>query len=58
MQQTGKSAETNEKEIEVLFDVQMTMAIIKMPQYKMYWSLEFHYECIATAMTLKRYETL
>ena len=55
----GKSTETNdEREIEVLFDVQMTMTIIKMPQFKMYWSLLFRYERIATAKTLKRYETL
>ena len=29
-----------------------------MSQYKMYWSLEFCYERIATAKTLKRYEAL
>ena len=26
-----------------------------MPQYKMYWFSEFHYERIATAMTLKKF---
>lgn len=36
----------------------MTIAIIKMPQYEMYWSPEFRYDRIANAMTLKRYETL
>ena len=36
MQQTGKSIETNKKEIEILFSVHMKVAIIKMPQCKMY----------------------
>ena len=36
MQQTGKSIEANKKEIEIFFGVHMKVAIIKMPQYKMY----------------------
>ena len=34
------------------------MAIVKMPQYKMYWSPEFRYERVAVVIRLKRYETL
>ena len=56
--QSGKSIKTNAKEIEVFFGIQITMAIVKMSQYKMYWSPEFRYEQVAMAMTLKRYETL
>ena len=36
----------------------MTMTIVKMSQYKRYWSKEFKYNPIASTMTLKRYETL
>ena len=36
----------------------MTMAIVKMSQYKIYWSPKFQNERLAMAMTLKRYETL
>ena len=36
----------------------MTMAIVKMSQYKMYWSPEFRYERVAMAMRLKRCDTL
>ena len=55
-QQTGK--ETTCQEIETFFGIQMTMTIVKMSQYKMYWSKEFKYDPIASTMTLKRYETL
>ena len=48
----------NAKEIEVFFGIQMTMAIVKMPQCKMFWSPEFRYERVFMAMALKRYETL
>ena len=34
------------------------MTIVKMSQYKMYWSKEFKYDPIASTMTLKRYKTL
>ena len=57
-QQTGKSIETTRQEIETLFGTQITMTIVKMSQYKMYWSKEFKYDPIASTMTLKRYETL
>ena len=56
IQGTCKSIETNKKEIEIFFGVQMKVVIIKMPQYKMYWFPWFSYE--RTAMTLKRYEKL
>ena len=36
VQQSGKSIKTNAKEIEVFFGIQMTKAIVKMSQYKMY----------------------
>ena len=36
----------------------MTMAIVEMFQYKMYWSPEFRYERVVMAMTLKRHEIL
>ena len=55
-QQTGK--ETTCQEIETFFGIQMTMTIVKMSQYKMYWSKEFKYDPIASTMTLKRYKTL
>ena len=55
-QQTGKSMETTRQETETFFGIQMT--IVKMSQYKMYWSKEFKYDPIASTMTLKRYETL
>ena len=42
----------------MFFGIQMTMAIVKISQYKMYWSSEFRYERVAMAMALKRYETL
>ena len=57
-QQTGKSIETTRQEIETLFGTQITMTIVKMSQYKMYWSKEFKYDPIASTMTLKRYKTL
>ena len=57
-QQTGKSTETTHQEIETFFGIQMTMTIVKMSKYKMYWSKEFKYDPIASTMTLKRYETL
>ena len=40
------------------FGIQMTMAIVKMPKYKMYWSPQFRYERVAVVIRLKRYETL
>ena len=57
-EQSGKSIKKNAKEIEVFFGIQMTKAIVKMPQCKMYWSPEFRYERVAMTMTLKQYETL
>ena len=56
MQETGKSINVTEDEIEVLFGIQMTMAIVRMSQYEMYWSPEFRYDKIRSAMTLKRYK--
>ena len=50
-QQTGKSIETTRQEIETFFSIQMTMAIVKMSQYKMYWSKEFKYD--PTVSTVK-----
>ena len=58
VQQSGKSIKTNAKEIEVLFGIQITMAIVEMPQLQMYWSPEFWCEQVVMAVTLKRYETL
>ena len=58
VQRSGKSIKRNAKETEVFFGIQMTMAIVKMSQYKMYWSPEFRYERVAMAMRLKRYDTL
>ena len=58
VQQSGKSIKRNAKETEVFFGIQMTMAIVKMSQYKMYWSPEFRYERVAMAMRLKRCDTL
>ena len=57
-QQTCKSRETTHQEIETFFSIQMTTILVKVSQYKMYWSKEFKYDPIASAMTLKRYETL
>ena len=58
VQESGKPIKTNAKEIVVFFGIQMTMAIVKMSQYKTYWSPEFRYERVAMAMTLKLHETL
>ena len=44
----------NAKKIKVFFGTQMAMAIVKIPQYKLYWSPKFRYERVAMAMTLKR----
>ena len=51
------SVQQNRK-LRCFFGIQMTMAIVKMPQYKMYWSPEFRYERVAVVIRLKRYETL
>ena len=58
MQETGKSINVTEDEIEVFFGIQMTMAIVRMSQYEMYWSPEFRYDKIRSAMTLKRYKLI
>ena len=58
MQETGKSINVTEDEIEVFFGIQMTMAIVRMSQYEMYWSPEFRYDKIRSAMTLKRYQLI
>ena len=58
VQESGKAIETNQIEIETFFGIQMTMAIVKMAQYKMYWSPEFRCDRVTSAMTLKRYITL
>ena len=44
----------NAKEIEVFISIQMTMAIVKMSQYEMYWYLKFRCERFAIVMTVKR----
>ena len=36
----------------------MTMAIVRMSQYEMYWSPEFRYDRVRCAMTLKRYKLI
>ena len=58
MQETGKSINVTGDEIEVFFGIQMTMAIVRMSQYEMYWSPEFRYDKIRSAMTLKRYQLI
>ena len=58
MQETGKSINVTGDEIEVFFGIQMTMAIVRMSQYEMYWSPEFRYDKIRSAMTLKRYKLI
>ena len=50
VQKSGKSIKTNAKEMEVFFGIQMTMAIVKMSQYKMHWSLKSRYERVAMTM--------
>ena len=54
IQQSGKSIKSNAKEIEVFISIQMTMAIVKMSQYEMYWYLKFRCERFAIVMTVKR----
>ena len=54
IQQSGKSIKSNAKEIEVFISIQMTMAIVKMSQYEMYWYLKFRCERLAIVMTVKR----
>ena len=36
----------------------MTMAVVRMSQYEMYWFPEFRYDKIRSAMTLKRYNLI
>ena len=38
--------------------MQMTMGIVRMSQYEMYWCPEFRYDKIRSAMTLKRYKLI
>ena len=56
MQETENSIIVTEDEIKVFFGIQMTMAIVRMSQYEMYWSPEFRYDRVRCAMTLKRYK--
>ena len=53
--ETGKSIIVTEDEIEVLFGIQMTMAIVRMSQHEMHWPPELLFDKIRSAMTLKRY---
>ena len=53
--ETGKSIIVTEDEIEVLFGIQMTMAIVRMSQHEVHWPPEFLFNKIRSAMTLKRY---
>ena len=58
MQETENSIIVTEDEIKVFFGIQMTMAIVRMSQYEMYWSPEFRYCRVRSAMTLKRYKLI
>ena len=58
MQETGKSIDVTEDEIEDFFGMQITMAIARMSQYEMYWYPEFRYDKIRSAMILKRYKLI
>ena len=56
MEETENSINVTEDEIKGVFCIQMTMAIVRMSQYEMYWSPEFLYD--RSAMSLKRYKLI
>ena len=57
-QKTGFSVNTNKDEIEQFLEINITMGIIQLPSYAMYWSQKMRHPPIADEMSLKRYEAL
>ena len=54
VQKTGKSTNTNRKELEQLIGIMMKMGIVKMPHYQNYWSQSTRFTPIADVMSLNR----
>ena len=57
-QLTTKSIGVTAHEIRKLIGIQMLMAVVKLPQYEMYWAKETRYPPVAEAMSIKRYKEL
>ena len=58
VQKTGKSTNTNRKELEQLIGIMMKMEIVKMPLYQNYWSQSTPFTPIADVMSLNRFKNL
>eukprot|EP00794_Sanderia_malayensis_P008587 gene8587-9505_t len=58
VQKTGKSTNTNRKELEQLIGIMMKIGIVKMPRYQNYWSQSTHFAPIADVMSLNRFKQL
>ena len=57
-QLTAKSIGVTANEIRQMIGIQMLMAVVKLPQYDMYWAKESRYPPVADAMSIKRYKEL
>ena len=58
VQQTGRSHNTNSNEIEQYIGILLMMGIIKLPQYRMYWSTGTRIPIVATAMSVNRFDKI
>ena len=55
---SGKSINTNVKEMEQFLGIQMLMGIVKMPNYHTYWKTEIRNSTIADFVPNNRYKSL
>lgn len=55
---SGNCLNISIQEMEQFIGIQMQMAIVKMPNYELYWSCACRYEPIASVMSLKRYKSI
>ena len=58
MQTSGKSINTNAKEIEQFVGILVEMGILKYPQYRMYWDPTTWIPLIANVMGLTHFENI
>ena len=58
VQKTGKSIDTNLKEMQQFIGINLLMSIVQLPSYTMYWSADCRCEPVASVMSLKRYQSL
>jgi hypothetical protein len=56
--QLGRSINTDASEISRFFGILYHMCIVKMPQYRMYWSAKTRYPPVADVMTRDRFEVI